>query len=80
MRHDKKPEVVYKPKSPIPRLSDDRAGHLQNLVGNGLMRKVTPDDVTEYFLQQGYARKAVGGLMATEAGHKALMIYNKDNQ
>ena len=80
---NKKPQVVYKPKSPIAKisaakLSAEHAPHLQNLVGNGLMRKVLPDDVAQHFLQAGYARQAVGGLMATDAGHRALMMYNKD--
>lgn len=77
MKQDKKPKVVYKPKSPIAKLSDEHAAHLQNLVGNGLMRKIIPPDVEVHFLQTGYARQAVGGLMATDAGHKALIMYNK---
>lgn len=79
MKQAKKPQVVYKPKSPVAKLSHEHAAHLQNLAGNGLLRKVTPDDVANHFLLAGYARKAVGGLMITDAGHKALMIYNKDS-
>lgn len=63
----------------VDKLSHLHASHLQNLAGNGLMRKIVPPDVENYFLQAGYARKVVGGLMATDAGHKALMIYNKEN-
>lgn len=74
---NKKPEVVYKPQSPLAKLSSEHAEHLQNLVENGLLRKVTPPDIAEHFLQAGYARKAVGGLMATDAGHRALMQFYK---
>lgn len=77
MKQSKKPEVVYKPKSPLAKLSPEHASHLQNLVGNGLMRTTTPPDVETHFLQAGYARKAVGGLMATDAGHRVLMQYYK---
>lgn len=79
MKPSKKPEVVYKPKSPLAKLSPEHASHLQNLVGNGLMRTATPPDVEAHFLQSGYARKAVGGLMATDAGHKALIMYYKNS-
>jgi len=76
MKQAKKPEVVYK-KSPLAKLSEEHVAHLQNLVSGGLMRTITPDDVAQHFLQTGYARQATGGLMATDAGHKALMMYNK---
>ncbi len=80
MKPSQKPQIVYKPKPPAIKLSEEHAAHLQNLIGNGLMRKVIPSDVESYFLQAGYVRKAVGGLMATDAGHKALMVYNKGNK
>ena len=78
MKSFRKPQVVYKPKPPITKLSDKHALHLDNLANGGLMRTVTPPDVEESLLQAGYARKAVGGLMLTDMGHRALLMYQKE--
>ncbi len=72
-----KPIVVIKPKSKVNVITADEADHLTNIIKGGLMRKVTPDHVERQFLEQGYIRHAIGGLMATEAGHHALMIWEK---
>lgn len=47
--------------------------HLENLAYNGLMRTKLPDDVAEHFIKHGYARNAVGGLMATSSAQRALI-------
>ncbi len=47
--------------------------HFDNILNGGLMRKVTPAHVEAKFLQAGYARKAVGGLMPTEIGYKKFI-------
>lgn len=60
-------------------LSDEHAEHLNNILTGGLMRKVTPEHIEKEFLQSGYARKAVGGLMPTETGYKAFMMWQKEN-
>ena len=70
-----KPHVVYKPKSPLDRLSDDHAKHLDNIINGGLTRTVTPPDIEHELLQAGYARKAVGGLMPTEHGYKMFIAH-----
>ncbi len=54
--------------------------HLDNILNNGLLKKVVPAEAEVALLQAGYARKAVGGLMPTEAGHKAFMQYQKDSK
>ncbi len=77
MKPSRKPEVVYKPKSPIAKLSDEHANHLTNISSGGLMRTVVPSHVEEHFLQSGYVRHAVGGLMITQAGHHALMMWGQ---
>lgn len=75
----KKPEipVIYKPKSKIELLNIEQAGHLNNIINGGLMRKVTPAHIEAQFLKEGYIRKAVGGLMITDAGHHAFMLWQK---
>ena len=45
--------------------------HLENL-HSGLMRRHTPDHIADELVQAGLARHAVGGLMMTEEGLKAL--------
>lgn len=61
-------------------LSSEEIDHLNNLINGGLMRKIIPSHVEQKFLQSGYARKAVGGLMPTEGAHKALMMWQKGSQ
>ncbi len=61
-------------------LTDEHIDHLDNLINGGLMRKVTPEPMESYLLQNGYARKAVGGLVATNAGQKIFMEYHKRNK
>lgn len=58
-------------------ISAEHADHLDNILNGGLMRKVTPEHIAEHFIQNGYIRRAVGGYVATEGGHNALMMYNK---
>ena len=53
-------------------LKPEHIRHLENLAYNGLMRTVIPEDVVEHFIQTGYARNAVGGLIATDQAHEAL--------
>ena len=48
----------------------DDLPHLENLITGGLMRKITPPEIEAKFLRSGYARKAVGGLVATETAQK----------
>lgn len=54
------------------KLSDEEKTHLENVTFGGLMRTITPSHIEEILLQSGYARKAVGGLMPTEAAYKLL--------
>lgn len=54
-------------------MNEDYIPHLTNLCFGGLMRTKTPDDVAEKLIQQGYARHAVGGLVATDAAHQLLV-------
>lgn len=53
-------------------MNEDHIPHLQNLCYGGLMRAVTPTEVADELIQKGYARKAIGGLMATDAAHQLL--------
>jgi len=73
----RKPEVFYKPKSPIDKLSDTHAEHMDNIINGGLMRKITPDDIKEHLLKQNYIRHTIGGLVPTNAGHYAFMMWQK---
>lgn len=57
-------------------LTDEHIDHLQNIGYGGLMRKVTPRHVESHFLEMGYVRRAVGGLMITDAGHKAMIDWD----
>lgn len=81
-KQQKPPKVVYKtkPRSIIDKLGDDHAEHLHNITHGGLMRKVTPAHVEVQLLKQGYIRKAVGGLIPTEAGFKALMAWESSKK
>lgn len=54
-------------------LKPEHISHLENLVFGGLMRSKTPDDIAEHFVQNGYARKTFGGLVATGAAQKLLI-------
>lgn len=45
---------------------------LENVTHGGLMRKVTPEHIASALIEQGYIQKAVGGYVATQAGHIAL--------
>ena len=47
--------------------------HIQELAYGGLTRAKTPKDVAEQLIKDGYARHAVGGLMATDAAHRLLV-------
>ena len=82
MKQQKPPKVVHKPRPKIPmgELSDDLAEHLHNISHGGLMRKVTPPHIEVQLLKQGYIRRAVGGLMPTESGFKALMLREKEKK
>jgi len=73
----KAPEVVYKPKPPVAKLSAEEAAHLHNIAYGGLMRTVTPEHISETLLKQGYIRNAVGGTVATDAGHRLLAKVKK---
>lgn len=73
----RKPAIVYKNKSPISKLSYEEAGHMKNILYGGLMKTYTPPHIEEQFLKQGYIYKATGGLMPTEAGHHAFMLWQK---
>lgn len=55
------------------KLDDANFGHLVNLAHGGLMRAVTPDDAADDLIKNGYARKTVGGLVATDAAHQLLL-------
>lgn len=59
-------------------LTSRHAEHLTDMVKGGLMRKVLPHDVEEHFLKHGYIQKATGGMMATDAGQYALMLWQKE--
>lgn len=54
-------------------MNEEYLPHIQNLAFGGLMRTVTPDDVADDLIKNGYARKAVGGLVATDAAHQLLI-------
>lgn len=49
--------------------------HIHNLAYGGLQRTQTPDDVADQLIKDGLARRAAGGLVATDAAH-ALLIAN----
>ncbi len=51
--------------------------HLENLATGGIMRKVVPPHIESVFLENGYARKTVGGLCITDSGRKLFMDYQK---
>lgn len=53
-------------------LEPEEIAHLQNLATGGLMRTITPEHVAEKFIKLGYAKKAVGGLVATDGAQKLL--------
>lgn len=54
-------------------LEPEEIAHLQNLATGGLLRTITPEHVAEKFIKLGYARKAAGGLVATDGAHKLLI-------
>lgn len=54
-------------------MKEEHVPHLLNLSYGGLMRSKTPDDVADQLIHDGYARRAVGGLMATDAAHQLLV-------
>ncbi len=58
-------------------LSDEHAPHLDNIINGGLMKTIVPSYAEAHLIEQGYAYKAVGGLMPTETGHKAFMDWQK---
>lgn len=54
-------------------LSPEDLTHMQNIGYGGLLRTVTPDDVAERLISQGYARPtAAGTLLLTGEGYKAI--------
>ena len=60
-------------------LLDEHADHLDNIINGGLMKKVTPLHVANVLLDHGYIKKATGGFMVTESGHKAYMKWQELN-
>lgn len=80
-KHDKPPQVVHKPKPKLAaKLGKEEAEHLHNIMYGGLMRKVTPAHIEAQLIKQGHIRRAVGGLMPTEAGFKALTMWEKSTK
>jgi hypothetical protein len=69
----KMPQVVYKPKPKLAGLSSEEMKHLNNIAFGGLMRTTIPQHIEEDFLKKGYVHRAVGGIMITEIGHRALV-------
>jgi len=61
-------------------LTSDEAVELENIYSGGLMRKITPPHIEQQFLESGYVRRAVGGLMPTKAGHEALMNWKNKGE
>lgn len=57
--------------------NEEHISHLDNIINGGLMKKVTPSHIESHFLQHGYVRKAIGGLVVTETGYKTLIDWNK---
>lgn len=53
-------------------LDAEHMGHLINIGTGGLMRIVTPDEVSDKLITAGYVRMAVGGLVITKTGHEVL--------
>lgn len=41
------------------------------------MRKVLPSHIEEHFLRNGFVRHAVGGVIPTDAGQYAYMMWQK---
>lgn len=70
-----KPSAKHAPEP----IADEDAPHLENIINGGLLRSSTPDHVAADFLMRGLIYKATGGLMPTEAGHYALMNWQKEN-
>lgn len=58
-------------------LGDDDIEHLQNIVFGGLMRKVTPPEIEAKLLKTGHIRRAVGGLVPTNAAYQAVTKDSK---
>jgi len=58
-------------------LNEEHLRHLTNIVEGGLLRKITPPEIAQELIKNGYARNAVGGLMPTEHGYKTLMNNKK---
>jgi hypothetical protein len=59
-------------------LTDEHITHLDNIINNGLMRTITPEHVEAYLVHNGYVRRAVGGLVATDFGNKSFYEKQKN--
>lgn len=55
------------------RVKPEHVSHVTNIAYGGLLKTVTPEDVTEDLIKSGYVRKAVGGLVATDTAHQYLI-------
>lgn len=54
-------------------MDKDHIPHIKNIAYGGLLRTITPDDVADKLVQDGYARRAIGGLVATDTAHQFLI-------
>lgn len=56
-------------------MKTEHLAHLTNLTYGGLARAITPADVAEEFIKNGYARHVVGGLVATDTAQQLLISH-----
>lgn len=54
-------------------LKPEHLPHLANLAFGGLIRTKTPDDIAEHLIKNGYAKKVMGGLVATDTAQQVLI-------
>lgn len=54
-------------------LNDEELSHLNNIGNGGLLRKVTPPEMSANLIGRGLAIHRVGGLCATPEGHMVLL-------
>lgn len=59
-------------------LSEEHIKHLNNIAYGGLMKLSIPDHMENYLSEQGYVRRVIGGLVATEDGKNALVKWYKE--
>lgn len=59
--------------------NEEDIDHLTNIAYGSLMKTVTPEHIENKFLENGYIKRVVGGLVITETGHKALIDWQKKN-